>query len=235
MPNTLPIVSHLCNPTLHTSIKGDQGLRESVFQRKKHNNVVDANIESLSSAIFHLLSQTGVFDVRMGLNNGQIETSTIFDPFNKEIHLASNLLKPAYLENNFTRTTPSQKIAFINSVCDEVCKQPSFADVAIGTRDSILKRNGAHFTSTDRATQLEQVKFITESIPLLRDIENYHLRTISINVFNSVVSMTFNCDGTQIMNFSKFKSFMVQYIMPDTPVQNSKPSRALKSGLKNTR
>ncbi len=45
-----------------------------------------------------------------------------------------------------------------------------------------------------------------------RNLEGYYLRSAVINLFNSTVSMSFNCDGTQIMSHKKFKEFIEDYI-----------------------
>jgi len=43
-------------------------------------------------------------------------------------------------------------------------------------------------------------------------LDGYYLRSVVINLFNSTIAMSFNCDGTQIMSHKKFKEFINEYI-----------------------
>jgi hypothetical protein len=46
----------------------------------------------------------------------------------------------------------------------------------------------------------------------LRNLDGYYLRSAVINLFNSTISMSFNCDGTQIMSHKKFREFIEEYV-----------------------
>jgi len=50
------------------------------------------------------------------------------------------------------------------------------------------------------------------SLTALRNLEGYYLRSAVINLFNSTISMSFNCDGTQIMSHKKFREFIEEYV-----------------------
>jgi len=73
---------------------------------------------------------------------------------------------------------------------------------------SLLERN----QGMEKLTNVDDLRFIMENLPKLRDLEGYYLRTITINLFNSTVSMAFNCDGTQIMSHAKFREFIEHYV-----------------------
>ncbi len=205
-----PILGHTFNKNLRESIQGDKSIRHSVFVRPKDHNIVDTNINKLSEIAYHLLKRTGVFNLRIGLNNGQIEASSVFDPFNTEVHHISDLIDEDYLSQNFTLLNSEDKCELIKTTYKMLSTDKSFNHLTAENQNSLRERNEKSLVEPDFAS----VKYICESIPLLRNIEHYHLRTISINVFNSVVSMTFNCDGTQIMSHDKFKGFIEDYILP---------------------
>ena len=61
-------------------------------------------------------------------------------------------------------------------------------------------------------TNEEDLDFIVENLPKLRSLDGYYLRSVVINLFNSTIAMSFNCDGTQIMSHKKFKEFINEYI-----------------------
>ena len=61
-------------------------------------------------------------------------------------------------------------------------------------------------------TNEEELDFIVENLPKLRSLDGYYLRSAVINLFNSTIAMSFNCDGTQIMSHKKFKEFINEYI-----------------------
>jgi len=61
-------------------------------------------------------------------------------------------------------------------------------------------------------TDENELRYIIEHIPALRNLEGYYLRSAVINLFNSTIAMSFNCDGTQIMSHKKFREFIEDYV-----------------------
>jgi hypothetical protein len=95
------LVGYYFNNNLMHSIKGDKSLRESVYNRERAFNSVDENLEQLSQVWLDLLLDTGVYRLVIGLNNAEVRVSSVFDPFNTEVHLADDLLNSDYVDFHF--------------------------------------------------------------------------------------------------------------------------------------
>ena len=74
------LVGYYFDDNLMRSVKGDRSLRDSVYNRERTLNLVDENIDELLEVILFLLLSTGVYRIVIGLNNGEIKTSSVFDP-----------------------------------------------------------------------------------------------------------------------------------------------------------
>jgi len=72
-----------------------------------------------------------------------------------------------------------------------------------------LKRRNSQMSELTNPHILSE---ILATLPKLRDIEGYYLRTANISLFNSSIALSFNCDGTQIMAHSSFNDFINEYI-----------------------
>jgi hypothetical protein len=83
-----------------------------------------------------------------------------------------------------------------------------FSMLSLQWQQSLHERN----QSMQKLTNINDLRFILKNISKLRHLEGYYLRSVTINLFNSTVSMSFNCDGTQIMSHKKFKEFIEEYI-----------------------
>lgn len=202
------LVGYGFDENLMRSVKGDESLKDSVYNRERTHNIVDKNIDDLLEVILFLLLSTGVFRIVIGLNNGEIKTSSVFDPFNVEIHLAKDLLEPDYVFHHFGMITLDEKEALIKRYYQMLEHDPAFDYLSDEWQEAFHNRNQIMKQLTDE----DELRYIIEHIPALRNLEGYYLRSAVINLFNSTISMSFNCDGTQIMSHKKFREFIEEYV-----------------------
>jgi len=202
------LVGYYFNNNLMHSIKGDKSLRESVYNRERAFNNVDKNLEKLSEVWLYLLLETGAYRLVIGLNNAEVRISSVFDPFNTEVHLADDLLNPEYMDFHFNKIPLKEKSRLIKRLYKVMEKDTAFELLSPEWQKSLHVRN----QKMEKLTDINDLRFIMENLPKLRDLEGYYLRSITINLFNSTVSMSFNCDGTQIMSHKKFREFIEHYI-----------------------
>ena len=202
------LVGYHFDDNLMRSVKGDKSLRDSVYNRERTRNLVDENIDDLLDVVLFLLLSTGVFRIVIGLNNGEIKTSSVFDPFNVEVHLAEDLLVPDYVFHHFGTISLEEKEALIKRYYDMLEHDRAFEFLSEEWQEAFHARN----QTMTQLTNEDDLRFIVEHIPALRNLEGYYLRSAVINLFNSTIAMAFNCDGTQIMSHKKFKEFIEEYV-----------------------
>ena len=202
------LVGYGFDENLMRSVKVDESLKDSVYNRERTHNIVDKNIDDLLEVILFLLLSTGVFRIVIGLNNGEIKTSSVFDPFNVEIHLAQDLLEPDYVFHHFGMIALDEKEALIKRYYQMLEHDPAFDYLSDEWQEAFHGRNQIMKQLTDE----DELRYIIEHIPALRNLEGYYLRSAVINLFNSTISMSFNCDGTQIMSHKKFREFIEEYV-----------------------
>ncbi len=202
------LVGYYFNNNLMHSIKGDKSLRESVYNRERAFNSVDENLEQLSQVWLDLLLDTGVYRLVIGLNNAEVRVSSVFDPFNTEVHLADDLLNSDYVDFHFNKIPLKKKSQLIKRIYKMFENDEVFGMLSLQWQQSLHERN----QSMQKLTNINDLRFILKNLSKLRHLEGYYLRSVTINLFNSTVSMSFNCDGTQIMSHKKFKEFIEEYI-----------------------
>jgi hypothetical protein len=202
------LVGYYFNNNLMHSIKGDKSLRESVYNRERAFNIVDDHLDELVDVWLFLLLKTGAYRLVIGLNNAEVRVASVFDPFNTEVHLVDDLLKPDYVDFHFNKISLDKKDKLIKRIYLMLEKDKTFALLSKDWQQSLLDRN----QKMQQLTHEDDLNFILQNIPKLRHLEGYYLRSITINLFNSTVSMSFNCDGTQIMSHKNFKEFITEYL-----------------------
>lgn len=202
------LVGYGFDDNLMRSVKGDEGLKDSVYNRERTQSIVDDNIDELMDVVLFLLLSTGIYRIVIGLNNGEIKTSSVFDPFNVEIHLAEDLLVPDYVFNHFGMIALDEKEALIKRYYQMLEHDRAFDYLSDEWQAAFHQRNEKMKQLTDE----NELRYIVEHIPALRNLDGYYLRSAVINLFNSTISMSFNCDGTQIMSHKKFREFIEEYV-----------------------
>lgn len=202
------LVGHGFNPKFMTSIKGDKSLRESVYNRPKICNFMDENIAEISDICKFLLLNTGIHRISIGFNNGEIKTFSVFDPLNMEIHNATNILDKDYININFPTLQLSKKDEFIKRLYNNLLSDEIFDSLPDFWKKDMHERQNA----MKELTNPQSLDYILNTLPILRNIDGYYLRTATISLFNSSIAMSFNCDGTQIMAHSSFSDFINEYL-----------------------
>ena len=120
------LVGYGFDKQLTKSIKGDKGLRDTVYNRPKNHSLVDENINKIMSICEYLLLETGVHRLSIGFNNGEVKTFSIFDPANMEVHLAIDLLDKTYIEQNFVVISLTEKSQFFKRLYQMLTKDKIF-------------------------------------------------------------------------------------------------------------
>ena len=202
------LVGYYFDDNLMRSVKGDKSLRDSVYNRERSFNNVDENIEALMGVVKYLLKSTGIFRIVIGFNNGEVKTSSVFDPFNVEIHLVEDLISEDYVFHHFGRIEIDEKSELIKRFYKMLENDKAFNFLSEEWKNAFHSRN----QFMKQLTNEEELDFIVENLPKLRSLDGYYLRSAVINLFNSTIAMSFNCDGTQIMSHKKFKEFINEYI-----------------------
>ena len=202
------LVGYYFDDNLMRSVKGDKSLRDSVYNRERSFNNVDENIDALMGVVKYLLKSTGIFRIVIGFNNGEVKTSSVFDPFNVEIHLVEDLMSEDYVFHHFGRIEIDEKSELIKRFYKMLENDKAFNFLSEEWKNAFHSRN----QFMKQLTNEEELDFIVENLPKLRSLDGYYLRSAVINLFNSTIAMSFNCDGTQIMSHKKFKEFINEYI-----------------------
>jgi hypothetical protein len=125
-----------------------------------------------------------------------------------EIHSVENILDDEYIAVNFPKLNLEQKDAFIKRMYRYLVADEMFEHLPEFWKTDIQQRNA----KMQELTNIQNLHYILQTLPKLRDIEGYYLRTATISLFNSSIAMSFNCDGTQIMAHSSFNDFIEEYL-----------------------
>jgi hypothetical protein len=203
LKESLVSVTGLNADALQIGIKGDPSLRETTFDRKRYCSAMDNYFDELEPHLEELLLNRSTTRLYIGFNNGEIRTSSIFDPLREEIHEADRLLKDDYMDRHFPAIQYDQKIQLIKLVQDTLENSELYQVLPAGWRNLMLRRNHAW-----KPMDPQHIQSILKTLYKLREIEQYYLRNVTICIVQDVVRMQFNCDGTQIINAENFKKFL---------------------------
>ncbi|MDM8566302.1 hypothetical protein QUF74_11725 [Candidatus Halobeggiatoa sp. HSG11] len=197
------------NPYFLRSLRGDRSMRDTVYSRERCYSYLDEHSKALFKIFSHLLFNTGVHRLDIGFNNSQIDTFSIFDPLNMEIHTARNLLDDEYLQTSFPLVSWDEKDAFIKRFYQQILPRDDiFMKLPEDWQQNFRERN----RQMKELTNVNQLNYLLETLPKLRELEGYYLRVANISLFNSSVSLSFNCDGTQILAHNAFADFIEENI-----------------------
>jgi len=189
--------------SFHVSIKGDPSLRETTFTRERYESVVDKVLPLLQPRVEDLLINRCVFQVYIGFNNGEIRTSSIFDPFSEEIHQANKLADEAYIGRHFAEVSYEEKTRMLKRIYGAITGDPVFE----GLPDHFKKIFRRYYENWNPITPGEITNTISR-LTSLRSIPNYYLRNITISMTRDAIRMQFNCDGTHIVSAEDYQRFL---------------------------
>ena len=193
-----------CN---QVQIKGDASIRETAQHRTRYKNLFDENIEIIQNKCLSLLVETGVYNLTLCCNSGEILTRRVYDPFTYEAHEVENFIKDGYIERHFPLISYDQK----TDVIRKVNKFLEISELNLNLSEdwkSILKESNEKWEPMS-ITEIHQV---VSAIKILREIDDFYLRHISVSISQGIIEMQFNCDGTVIVCASHFSNFMEKNI-----------------------
>jgi len=188
---------------LQIGIKGDPSLRETAPLRDRYQSILDERFDEIGPSLERLLMHQSTYQLFIGFNNAEVRTYSIFDPLREEIHSAEKLLDKKYIERHFPEIPFEEKITMMRELYDFIFQNQHYKHVPSYWRKIIDRRHKEW-----QPMSIEEIGQICRTLVVLRDLENYYLRNVTISIVQSVVRMQFNCDGTQFVRAQDFKQFI---------------------------
>lgn len=188
---------------LQIGIRGDPSLRETTYDRKRYDSPADDVIDALQHNLLDLMLNRSTYRIYVGLNSGEIRTHSVFDPLRQEIHTAEKMADSEYIKRQFPAVSYDDKIQQMRELYSalrggEIYKKlPDYWQ-------NILNKRSANWQPM-KADELEP---IISTFKALRDMQQYYLRNVTLCIVQSLVSMQFNCDGTQIISAENYTRFL---------------------------
>ncbi|MDH5517458.1 MAG: cyclic nucleotide-binding domain-containing protein [Gammaproteobacteria bacterium] len=195
---------------LQVSIKGDPSLRESAFTRERYESVVDKLLPELEPNLEDLLLNRCIYRIFINFNSGEVRTSSIFDPYNEEIHTANKLISKAYVERHFPKISYQEKSAFVERMFSFVGKDELFSQLSPGIQKLF---NESH--NDWQPVEREEISRVMRQLSTLRSIQSFYLRNFSISMIQDAIRMQFNCDGTHFVNAEQYQRFLQDNLETD--------------------
>ena len=188
---------------IQISIKGDPSLRETAFMRERYQSVVDSTIAEVIPVVESLLIDRCVFRIYLGLHNGEVHLSSVFNPYFEEIHPVNKIVDESYVDRHFARIPFDRKVEMIRRTYalfdsdDELEKLPTH-----------LKHLFHESISQWNPVSVDEVRCILDNLPKLRKIPNFYIRALSLSIMHDSIRMQFNCDGTHIISNRDYEKFL---------------------------
>jgi len=188
---------------LHVSIKGDPSLRETALFRERYESAVDKVLPLLVPRLEELLLRRCVLQVFIGFNSGEIRTVSLLNPLCEEIHQVRKLLDEVYLDRHFPRIDYVQKADTVRQLYGAIKESPWFASLP----SQQIKLWDSYYQSWNPIAP-DEITGTVSRLPVLRSIQNYYLRNITISMIRDIIHMQFNCDGTHIVSAVDYERFL---------------------------
>lgn len=189
--------------TLQIGLKGDPSIRESVSLRKRYRSSVDDVIDELIPNLEDMMLNRGIYRIFVGFNSGEIRTNSVFDPLRSEIHSAEKLADSAYISRQFPAISYEDKVTLMRELYSALRSTSYYAALPDYWRN-ILKRRSDAWKPLSR----EDITMVFKALKVLREIQEYYLRNITICMVQGIVRMQFNCDGTQFVTAQNLQKFL---------------------------
>lgn len=189
--------------SLQIGLKGDPSMRETAMQRKRYNGSLDEKLDIVADNLQDMMLNRGIYCLYVGFNSGEIRTTSIFDPLRSEIHAGEKLADRHYIERQFPTISFEDKISMMDELYTAL-RATSFYQRLPGYWQKILERR----TDTWQPLGRDDIRAVFASLKLLRDMQEYYLRNITVCMVQGFVRMQFNCDGTQIINARDLDRFI---------------------------
>ena len=196
-------VAGLNASSLQIGIRGDPSMRETTGERKRYHSSVDQHLERLLPNLEELLLNRSTYQLFVGFNNGEIRTNSVFDPMCQEIHDAEKMVDHAYIERQFPEISYGRKIGLIRDIYTYLHAHDIFESMPSYWRNILINRS-ERWEPMER----EEVTTVVSTLKALREMPDYFLRNVTINIVQSIVRIQFNCDGTQIISAENYTKFL---------------------------
>jgi CRP-like cAMP-binding protein len=192
---------------MHIGIKGDPSLRESALERNRYASIVDRYLPELSACFDDLLLHRSVHRLTIGFNNGEVRISTLLDPLAEEFHPALRLLDASYVDRHFPKIDYQEKVKTIRRIYQTIRNTPLFTELP-----QHLHHGFADYFDTWKPVPAANIARTIAQLETLRNIPNFYIRSLTINIMKDAVHMQFNCDGTHIVSTAGFERFIEENI-----------------------
>lgn len=196
-------ITGMAGKGLHVSIKGDPSLKETTFTRERYESVVDKILPLLEPRLEDLLLNRCIYQVYVGFNNGEIRTSSVFDPFGEEIHQAIKMADEAYVDRHFSKVSYTDKTSMLKRLYGTVAGDPVFRGLPPHFK-KLWKRYYGNWKPISAADITNTLSRLGD----LRSLPNYFLRNFTIGMTHDAIRMQFNCDGTHIVSAEDYQQFI---------------------------
>lgn len=192
---------------LQVSIKGDPSMRESAFDRERRESPMDKVLPELIPSLQTLLLERCVSEISLHFNSGEIRLTSIFDPFNYEIHPANKLVDTNYLDRHFPVLDYTEKTGLIRHLYGTLATKFNSLTLPEHFKDAYKHR----YQSWQPLTK-EEIVHVVNKLQTLRNIPNFYLRNMGISITRDAIRMQFNCDGTHIVSTGNYDRFLSENI-----------------------
>jgi len=193
----------LSGDRLHISIRGDASLKNTAFTRERFESVVDTVLPDLIPRIEEVLLNRCIYQVYLGFNNGEIRTSSVFDPFREDVHSAAKFVDEAYIDRHFPRVPFEDKASFIRRLYDAITTAPLFDSLPQEIR-SVFREHADGW----RPVAPREISATLAKLASLRTLPNFYIRNFTISMARDAVRLQFNCDGTHIVSATEYRRFI---------------------------
>ncbi len=184
-------------------IRGDPSLRETTFDRKRYKSEADEHIDVLIPNLQELMLNRSAYKLFIGFNNGEIRTTSIFDPLREEIHSVAKMIDHSYIERQFPAVPYADKILLMRDMYNNLRANPIYQRLPTYWKNIMARRSAAW-----EPMEETEIVNVLSTLKTLRDMPTYYVRNVTISIVQSIVRMQFNCDGTQIVSAENYQKFL---------------------------
>ncbi len=189
------------------AIAGDPSMRETAFERERYESRVDKVLPELVKKLHTLLLERCVSEMYIQFNSSEIGLTSIFDPFNYEIHPVEKLIDDAYLDRHFPAIDYVKKANIIRLMYGAIDKELEHIEIPRHLKSAYHN----YYQDWQPLAQDEIVKVLA-TLMALRKIPNFYLRNFGISITRDTIRMQFNCDGTHIVSAQEYQNFLDENI-----------------------
>jgi hypothetical protein len=189
------------------AIAGDPSMRETAFDRERYESRVDKVLPELVEKLHTLLLERCVSEMYIQFNSSEIGLTSIFDPFNYEIHPVEKLIDDAYLDRHFPAIGYIKKANIIKLMYGAIDNELNNIEVP-----QHLKSAYHNYYQDWQPIAQEEIVKVLATLAVLRKIPNFYLRNFGISITRDTIRMQFNCDGTHIVSAQEYQNFLDENI-----------------------